>query len=175
MNIRDLISLIRLNIEMIEIFVVENVVSSELELKRQFALTDELEQRQKALSLAVTIITISAGLLVIMGFGTKPLALASLNREKAAILESIRDGLVAVNRDAKITLINRRAEDLLGLKRDYIGKHILKLFPDSRLPEVMKSGIAEYDQEQQRGKITVLTTRIPVSVSRENYRWHHLF
>jgi len=162
MNIRDLISLMRLNIEMISIFVIENVISSEMELEKQFTLTNELEQKQKIISLLVTIVTISAGLLVIIGFGNKPLALSRLNQEKAAILESIRDGLVAVNRDADVTLINQRAKDLLGLKQDFVGKHILDLFPNSRLPEVMKSGIAEYDQEQQRGKITVLTTRIPV-------------
>ncbi|MFH2130030.1 MAG: ATP-binding protein [bacterium] len=162
MNIRDLISLMRLNIEMIELFVTENVSEAESELEAQFVLTGELEQRQKVLSLLVTIITISAGLLAIIVFGTKPLALARLNQEKAAILEAIRDGLVAVNRDAKVTLINQRAKDLLGLKQDFIGKHILELFPNSRLPAVMKSGIAEYDQEQQRSKLTVLTTRIPV-------------
>lgn len=161
-NIRDLITLMRLNIEMIEIFVTENVTAAQSELEAQFVLTGELEQRQKVLSLMVTIITISAGLLAIVVFGTKPLALARLNQEKAAILEAIRDGLVAVNRDATVTLINQRAKDLLGLKQDYVGQHILKLFPNSRLPTVMKNGIAEYDQEQQRGKITVLTTRIPV-------------
>ena len=162
MNIRDLIILMRLNIEMIEMFVTDNVEESQAELEEQFVLTDELEQRQKVLSLLVTVITISAGLLAIIVFGTKPLALASLNQEKAAILEAIRDGLVAVNRDAKVTLINQQAKDLLGLKQNYIGRHILELFPNSRLPNVMKTGIAEYDQEQQRGKITVLTTRIPV-------------
>ncbi len=162
MNIRDLIILMRLNIEMIEIFVTENVEVAQSELEAQFVLTSELEQRQKVLSLLVTIITISAGLLAIIVFGTKPLALARLNQEKAAILEAIRDGLVAVNREAKVTLINQRAKDLLGLTQNYVGKHILKLFPNSRLPTVMKNGIAEYDQEQQRGKLTVLTTRIPV-------------
>lgn len=161
-NIRDLIILMRLNIEMIEIFVTENVEVAQSELEAQFVLTGELEQRQKVLSLLVTIITISTGVLAIIVFGTKPLALARLNQEKAAILEAIRDGLVAVNREAKVTLINQRAKDLLGLKQDFVGKHILKLFPNSRLPTVMKNGIAEYDQEQQRGKITVLTTRIPV-------------
>ncbi len=162
MNIRDLIILMRLNIEMIEIFVTENVKEAQSELEDQFVLTGELEQRQKVLSLLVTIITISAGLLAIIVFGTKPLALASLNQEKAAILEAIRDGIVAVNRDATVTLINQRAKDLLGLTKNYVGKHILDLFPNSRLPIVMKNGIAEYDQEQQRGKLTVLTTRIPV-------------
>lgn len=162
MNIRDLITLMRLNIEMIEIFVTENVEASQAELEQQFGLTTELEQRQKVLSMLVTIITISAGLLAIIVFGTKPLALARLNQEKAAILEAIRDGLVAVNRDATVTLINQRAKDLLGLKQEYVGKHILKLFPNSRLPIVMKNGIAEYDKELQRGKLTVLATRIPV-------------
>ena len=162
MNIRDLIVLMRLNIEMIEIFVTENVEEAQSALEEQFVLTGELEQRQKVLSLLVTVFTISTGLLAIIVFGTKPLALASLNQEKAAILEAIRDGLVAVNRDAKVTLINQRAKDLLGLRQNYVGKHILELFPNSRLPTVMKNGIAEYDQEQQRVKITVLTTRIPV-------------
>lgn len=161
-NIRDLIILMRLNIEMIEIFVTENVIEAQSELEAQFVLTNELEQRQKVLSLLVTIITISAGLLAIIVFGTKPLALARLNQEKAAILEAIRDGLVAVNRDAKVTLINQRAKDMLGLTQDYVGKHIHNLFPNTRLPTVMRSGVAEYDQEQQRGKMTVLTTRIPV-------------
>jgi sensor histidine kinase regulating citrate/malate metabolism len=53
------------------------------------------------------------------------------------------------------------------LQDNYEGKHILELFPNSKLPEVMKSGIPHYDQEQQRGKITVLTTRIPVLYKNE--------
>jgi sensor histidine kinase regulating citrate/malate metabolism len=161
-NIDDLKPLMRLNAEMIELLVVDNVDTAQQELKRQFAITEGLEQRQKILSLLVTAITLSAGLLVVFVFGAEALDLSKLNLELAAILEAIRDGIVAVNREAKVTLINQRAKDLLGLKKEYLGKHILELFPNSKLPEVMKSGIAHYDQEQQRGKITVLTTRIPV-------------
>ncbi|MCG8335011.1 MAG: ATP-binding protein [Proteobacteria bacterium] len=161
-NIDDLTPLMQINAEMIELLVVDNVDTAQQELKRQFAITERLEQRQKILSLLVTAITISAGLLVVFVFGAEALDLSKLNLELAAILEAIRDGIVAVNREAKVTLINQRAKDLLGLRKDYLGKHILELFPNSKLPEVMKSGEAHYDQEQQRGKITVLTTRIPV-------------
>lgn len=162
LNIQDLMPLMRLNAEMIDLFIIDNVVTAEKELEAQFERTEELEQRQKIVSLLVTFITISAGLLAVIVFGTEALDLSRLNQEQSAILEAIRDGIVAVNRDAKVTLINQRAKDLLGLKSDYLGKHILELFPSSKLPEVMKTGIPQFDQEQQRGKITVLTTRIPV-------------
>ena len=167
LNIQDLMPLLQMNAEMIELLVIDNVVTAREELEKQFALTEKLEQRQKILNLFVTFITISAGILAIMAFGTEALDLSKLNMELAAILEAIRDGIVAVNRDARVTLINQRAKDLLGLQKDYVGKHILELFPNSRLPEVMKSGVAHYDQEQQRGKITVLTTRIPVLYKNE--------
>ncbi|MBU2513146.1 PAS domain-containing protein [bacterium] len=167
LNIQDLMPLLRMNAEMIEILVIDNVVTAQEELEKQFALTDILEQRQKLLSLFVAIITISAGILAIITFGTEALDLSKLNLELEAILEAIRDGIVAVNRDAKVTLVNQRAKDLLGLEKDYIGKHILELFPNSKLPQVMQSGIPHFDQEQQRGKITVLTTRIPVMYKNE--------
>lgn len=167
LNIQDLMPLLEMNAEMIEILVIDNVVTAQQELEKQFAITEMLEQRQKILNLFVTVITISAGILAIAVFGSEALDLSRLNLELAAILEAIRDGIVAVNRDAKVTLINQRAKDLLDLKKDYIGKHILELFPNSKLPEVMKYGIPHYDQEQQRGKITVLTTRIPVLYKNE--------
>ena len=167
LNAMDLLPLMRLNAEMIELLVIENVTTAQHELEKQFALTDDLEQRQKILSLFVMIITISAGLLAVIVFGTEALDLSKLNLELAAILEAIRDGIVAVNREKKITLINQRAKELLNLHKDYLGMHILELFPNSKLPEVMQSGIAHYDQEQQRGKITVLTTRIPVLYKNE--------
>ncbi len=167
LNILDLLPLLQMNAEMIEILVIDNVVTAQKELEKQFAATEQIEQRQNILNILVTIFTISAGILAIVAFGTEALDLSKLNTELAAILEAIRDGIVAVNREAKVTVINQRAKDLLGLKDDYEGKHILELFPNSKLPEVMKSGVPHYDQEQQRGKITVLTTRIPVLYKNE--------
>jgi two-component system, CitB family, sensor kinase len=96
--------------------------------------------------------------------GLEPNEIGLLYQEKQAILEAIREGIIAVNQEGIITMINKTAMTLLGYEKeeDVLGKYILHIIPHSRLLEVIRTGTAEYDDEMILGEETVITNRIPI-------------
>jgi PAS domain S-box-containing protein len=86
-----------------------------------------------------------------------------LNREVEVILNSTHDAMIAVDKNGVITIYNRAAEKLTAIKAEYaIGKHILDVIPNSRLPYVLETGNAELNREQPLGDIRIITNRMPV-------------
>lgn len=80
------------------------------------------------------------------------------------ILNHMNDGMIVVNKDEQVQLLNRRAEQILGKKeRDYKGKHIKELLKTSRLSHVLRSQRKELNQKTilDNGK-KVIASRIPI-------------
>ncbi|SDF74136.1 ATP-binding protein [Sporomusa acidovorans] len=85
--------------------------------------------------------------------------------QNRAIMHCIREGVLAVNADGYINLVNTEAQRLLGHQDDIIGKHIWEVLPNSHLPIVIRTGQPEYDQEQEVGKKVIITNRVPLIVN----------
>ncbi|MDF2928443.1 MAG: dcuS [Anaerospora sp.] len=103
-------------------------------------------------------------------FGLEPFAFAKLLEERSAMLLSVREGIIAVDKDARITLVNGEAIRLLtqaGIQGDPIGKQVESFVPNTRLSDVLRTGCAELDQEQDLKGITLLTNRVPLCVDGE--------
>ncbi|OZM57609.1 sigma-54-dependent Fis family transcriptional regulator [Lottiidibacillus patelloidae] len=87
------------------------------------------------------------------------------------ILNSTHDAMIAIDKDLNITLFNKVAEKLTGLRsEDVLGKNINLYMPSSQLPRIIFTGKPEINKEQvlENGK-KVITTRIPM-VSELNER-----
>lgn len=97
-------------------------------------------------------------------FGLEPEEVARLVEEQKATLESVREGIIAINADGRITTINHTAIETLGLnpQQDYKGAPLLDVVPDSCMMEVLASGEPQYDQEIWRPDLTVISNRIPM-------------
>lgn len=96
--------------------------------------------------------------------GLEPEEIAALYEEKRAILESIREGIIAINSKGIITMVNEAAIHLLELRdvKEITGLHILNLLPSTRLLEVIRTGIAEIDQQMWFGENELIVNRIPI-------------
>ncbi|MBM7097264.1 sigma-54-dependent transcriptional regulator [Bacillus sp. H-16] len=80
------------------------------------------------------------------------------------ILDSTHDGMIAIDQNEKITLINKRAEEMSGLnKEDIMGTEISKVLPTSELPRVLHTGKTEQNRRQviQKNR-SIVTTRMPI-------------
>ncbi|VBB09816.1 signal transduction histidine kinase sporulation regulator spoob [Lucifera butyrica] len=102
--------------------------------------------------------------------GLEPLAFARLLEERSAMLQSVREGIMAVDETARITLVNEEALRLLkqaGIHGEPVGKKVEFFVPNTRLSDVLKTGQAELDQEQDLNGIQLLTNRVPVCVDGE--------
>src|SRR5690606_5668819 len=81
--------------------------------------------------------------------GPDPQASAGLFQERDATLQSVREGIIAINRDGIITTVNLAALTTLGLDEDppVAGRPILEILPESDLMSVLSSGIPDFDRE----------------------------
>ncbi|WP_355659893.1 sensor histidine kinase [Halomonas salifodinae] len=96
--------------------------------------------------------------------GLEPHEIARLAMEKEAILQSIHEGILAINREGRITLVNQQARRFLGLpdERQVLGEPVQEVVPNSRLLEVLERGEQQFDQQMWLGDHPVVVNRVPV-------------
>ena len=101
-------------------------------------------------------------------FGLEPIAIARLLQERDAMLQSVREGIVAIDNTGNITLVNEEALRLLdmeGQREKLLAQPIESVVPHTRLLDVIKSKTAEYDQEEILNGTAVVMNRVPVTVA----------
>ncbi|WP_232313330.1 PAS domain-containing protein [Enterovibrio coralii] len=96
-------------------------------------------------------------------FGLEPEQIGRLFQERNATLESVREGIIAVNSEGKITTFNRAAVETLGLDANtqLTGKPIEEVLPDSRLMDVLRSGKPQFDREIWLQDRNLIVNRLP--------------
>ena len=96
-------------------------------------------------------------------FGLEPVEIARLFRERNAILDSIREGVVAINDKGQVTMLDHEAAKILKIPPESgIGTSIELILPQTRMLEVLKSGEEQFDQEMIIGDIEVIVNRVPI-------------
>ena len=104
-------------------------------------------------------------------FGLEPKEIAAVLQERNAMLDSIREGVVAVDRQGRVRVINQAAKHILSLgvalDSDIVGQPLNNVIRLTRLPEVVETGEAELDDEMRIGNTAILTNRVPVKVNGE--------
>jgi sensor histidine kinase regulating citrate/malate metabolism len=134
------------------------------------------EVRRKAV--LSSLFTVSLGLLVgLLGtilltrnikksiLGLEPFEIAALYNEKEAMLNAVNEGLVAIDKDKNITLINDAAMEsmkILASSESVIGKSISEVIPESKLPQVLETGISEVNEDIIIKNIAYISNRIPI-------------
>ena len=101
-------------------------------------------------------------------FGLEPFAIARLVEERSAMLQSVREGVLAVDRDARITVVNDEALRIFrkaGIEGDLLGRKVTERIANTRLQEVLDTGRVELDQEQDINGVVILTNRMPITVA----------
>ncbi len=94
--------------------------------------------------------------------GLEPWEIASLYRERNAILSSVKEGIIAVDDKGIITMLNQSAKNLLGLTEEAIHQPINKIFKNTKMYRVLNSGIVEQDQEMILLDKAVIVNRTPI-------------
>ena len=102
-------------------------------------------------------------------FGLEPEQIGQLFEERNATLESIREGVIAINAQGEITTFNRTAVETLGLTdaEVLVGRPVLELLPDTQLLEVLRSGEPQFDREVWLQDRCLIVNRLPVIQSGE--------
>jgi len=78
------------------------------------------------------------------------------------VLDSIIEGIIIVDKEARVQYINKNAQKLLNLPSDIIGKKVDEVVKNTRLHIVVQTGIPEIDQVQHTENAVIITSRIPI-------------
>ena len=98
-------------------------------------------------------------------FGLGAREIAGLLEQRDAVLHGIREGVLAMDRDGRVTLANDEARRLLGLGRgDIEGRPLEELVSQPRLRDVFLSAQNESDRVVLAGDRVLVANRMPVSV-----------
>ncbi|MFZ7944801.1 ATP-binding protein [Neobacillus sp. 19] len=97
-------------------------------------------------------------------FGLEPKEIAWMYQEKHAILESIHEGIIAIDTNGRITVVNETAHTILKVPMQTLlrGKRIEEVLENTHLLKVVETGQAEYDQEILISGEVYLANRIPI-------------
>jgi CitB family two-component system sensor histidine kinase MalK len=99
--------------------------------------------------------------------GMEPHEISTLLQQRNAMLHSVREGIIGVDRDLVVTIVNEEALRLFALagsQGELVGRNVEEILPSSKLRRVVETGQAEYDQEGDILGLKILTNRVPVLV-----------
>ncbi|MGG1576232.1 PAS domain-containing protein, partial [Fictibacillus sp. NRS-1165] len=82
-----------------------------------------------------------------------------------AIVDSAHDGLIAVDRQGKITLTNENAKKYLGLEGEVVGKYITEFIPHSDMLRVLQTGRKEIGDVAKILDRQIIINRFPVMLN----------
>ncbi|MEW5812996.1 MAG: ATP-binding protein [Actinomycetota bacterium] len=92
--------------------------------------------------------------------GLEVAEIASLADHREALLHSIREGVIAVNNDGEITVLNDSAQELLGVGADAVGKRVDQVGIDPTVAALLVPG--ELARTTDSDDDTVVATRTRV-------------
>ncbi|GAA1918544.1 ATP-binding protein [Nocardioides lentus] len=99
--------------------------------------------------------------------GLEPAEIATLADHREALLHSIREGVLGVGTDGRVTVLNDSARDLLGLPADAVGRHLDELdLPPGLRDALAGAGAAEETVVVTGAKALVVSRRAAASEGR---------
>lgn len=100
-------------------------------------------------------------------FGLEPAEIARLLEQREAVLHGIREGIVAVDLDGRITLVNDEARRLLGLQPEAVGRPVEAVLTRGRVRDVLLGRLQRPDQLVVTQGRVLVANRMPVYIRGE--------
>lgn len=94
--------------------------------------------------------------------GLEPYQIATLYKEKNAVLHGVKEGILAIDQDGYITAMNQPAKKLLHIKGSVRHLKVDGLFPSNYLYQVLRSGTPLIDKEMVWKDKTVIVNCTPL-------------
>lgn len=134
------------------------------------AIMDEITTDTKKIliiSIGVLLVGIFGGVMLTRSirkdtFGLEPIEIASLYRERSAIIQSVKEGILAIDSDEKITMMNNSAKQVLDIKINTLGMSLLELFNSPQIVHVLRSRYENNDVEIEYNGKTIIVNSQPV-------------
>ena len=91
-------------------------------------------------------------------------SIINLKEELDTVINSAYNGIITIDTDGNVRLINSAAEKTLGmLKKDVLGCPLSQILPDSNLYDVVRSGKTDFGQKINFGDKILVTNKSPLA------------
>jgi two-component system sensor histidine kinase DctS len=97
----------------------------------------------------------------------EPVEIAQLLEERSSVFQSIGEGIIAIDRELNITVMNDEAKRITGIEGDVTGRPVREIIPVTQLPATVISGKAQFNEERVINDTTILISRLPIVVRGE--------
>jgi two-component system, CitB family, sensor histidine kinase CitS len=95
-------------------------------------------------------------------FGLEPYQIAALYRERNAVFQSVKEGIVAINEHGIITMMNQSAKELLGITTRVRGLKVEDVIPSKGMLQVLYSTKIQSNLELQYNEKTMIINSQPI-------------
>ncbi|MCX7781146.1 MAG: sensor histidine kinase [Negativicutes bacterium] len=96
-------------------------------------------------------------------FGLEPHEIGTLLKEQEATLTAIHEGVIAVDTQLGIRLMNHEASKILGADiEEWRGRSVDAILPQNKLRQVIDSGQAIYNEEQVVVGAIIMSNSVPI-------------
>ncbi|MFV2050359.1 sensor histidine kinase [Metabacillus litoralis] len=101
--------------------------------------------------------------------GLEPEEIATLFKQRNAVIETVHEGIIVINEDGKILIINQAAYDILSLDKTkpVVGEQVFDIIPNSSLLDVLRTGEKQLDKQLEIRNKIIIANRIPVKYGDE--------
>jgi sensor histidine kinase regulating citrate/malate metabolism len=96
--------------------------------------------------------------------GLEPVEIRGLVEHREAMLTGIKEGVLGLDLDDRVTLVNAEAHRMLGLPDDCIGRTLTELGVEDRLLDVLTGSAAQQDAVVFAGERILTLNRKPVAI-----------
>lgn len=95
--------------------------------------------------------------------GLEPNEIGQLFEEREAIFQSIHEGIIAVDKEGRITMCNQNALELLHTEEKNVkGKYLRDLVTNTKIMDVLETGEGQYNQELWVNNERFIVNRVPI-------------
>ncbi len=81
-----------------------------------------------------------------------------------SIVDFVKDGIISIDENRKITLINETAKKILNLDNEIIGKTIDRALPNIRFDNIFKSHVPELGEILDIGNSKITLNKVPIII-----------
>jgi sensor histidine kinase regulating citrate/malate metabolism len=96
-------------------------------------------------------------------FGYKPEEFRKIHIERKEVIDAMEEGIFAINQYEELILINESAKKIFNLsKSPKYGTKLTDIYPDAKLPEVLKTSVPQYNISLKIGDKHIMANCIPI-------------
>jgi two-component system CitB family sensor kinase len=97
-------------------------------------------------------------------FGLEPEEISTLLKQRTAVIESVREGIMVINNQGKIVIMNQAAYEILSIDKEkqVVGESVVDIIPNTSLVEVLETGEEQFDRQMELRNKPIIANRLPV-------------